>query len=48
MEYDVIRINFWQFTEDSIDPFKEKILIPIVTYTQNYTTPTTEILSVSN
>lgn len=36
MNYDIIKLYFWKFDEDMIDPFEEKILLPLVMYTANF------------
>lgn len=48
MNYDVIKLSFWKYSQNSIDPFESKILIPLITYTNNYTFAETRILKLSD
>ena len=48
LDYDVIKFCFWKSENDLIDPFEEKILIPLITYTENYKFSETMVLGLSN
>ncbi|CAD8179054.1 unnamed protein product [Paramecium octaurelia] len=46
--YGIIKINYWKDHNDKIDPFESKILIPLISYTENYVVVDTEVLKFSN
>ncbi|CAD8146089.1 unnamed protein product [Paramecium octaurelia] len=48
MNYDIIKLYFWRFDQDMIDPFEEKILLPLVMYTTNFSFTELETLEISN
>ncbi|CAD8076202.1 unnamed protein product [Paramecium sonneborni] len=48
MNYDIIKLYFWRFNEEMIDPFEEKILLPLVMYTTNFSFTQLEALQLSN
>ncbi|CAD8145189.1 unnamed protein product [Paramecium pentaurelia] len=48
MNYDIIKLYFWKFDEEMIDPFEEKILLPLVMYTTNFSFTQLETLEMSN
>ncbi|CAK92389.1 unnamed protein product (macronuclear) [Paramecium tetraurelia] len=46
--YGIIKINYWKDNIDAIDPFEKRILIPMISYTENYIVVDTQILKFSN
>ncbi|CAD8102904.1 unnamed protein product [Paramecium sonneborni] len=46
--YDLIKLCFYKYDENMIDPFETKVLLPLITYTENYTYTETKLLSLSN
>ncbi|CAD8116263.1 unnamed protein product [Paramecium primaurelia] len=48
LKYDIVKFHFWKDQRSTIDPFENKILIPMISYTQNYTIVETHVLNLSN
>ncbi|CAK68788.1 unnamed protein product (macronuclear) [Paramecium tetraurelia] len=48
INYDVIKICYYKYEENLIDPFEAKVLLPLVIYTENYTFTETTLLDISN
>lgn len=48
MNYDVIKICFYKYEENLIDPFEAKVLLPLIIYTENYKFTETKVLDLSN
>ncbi|CAD8130123.1 unnamed protein product [Paramecium sonneborni] len=48
INYDLIKLCFYKYDENMIDPFETKVLLPLITYTENYTFTETKLLNLSN
>lgn len=48
LNYDVVKICYYKYEENLIDPFEAKVLLPLIIYTDNYTFTETTLLSLSN
>ncbi|CAD8158697.1 unnamed protein product [Paramecium pentaurelia] len=48
LEYDVIKLYYWKFGENQIDPFESKILLPLVMYTTNFSFTELQLIQMSN
>ncbi|CAD8074283.1 unnamed protein product [Paramecium primaurelia] len=46
--YGILKINYWKDNIDTIDPFENRILIPLISYTENYVVVDTQVLKFSN
>ncbi|CAD8102834.1 unnamed protein product [Paramecium sonneborni] len=46
--YGIIKIHYWKDNIATIDPFENKILIPLISYTENYIIVDTKVLKFSN
>ncbi|CAD8172851.1 unnamed protein product [Paramecium pentaurelia] len=46
--YGIVKINYWKDNIDTIDPFENRILIPLISYTENYIVVDTQVLKFSN
>ncbi|CAK89463.1 unnamed protein product (macronuclear) [Paramecium tetraurelia] len=47
-DYDIIKITYQGYKEGMIDPFKEKVLIPLLIYTENFEYGNATVLRLSN
>ncbi|CAD8158690.1 unnamed protein product [Paramecium pentaurelia] len=48
LNYDVIKLYYWRFGENQIDPFESKILLPLVMYTTNFSFSELQVIQMSN
>ncbi|CAD8064388.1 unnamed protein product [Paramecium sonneborni] len=48
LNYDVIKFYYWRSDEGMIDPFEQKVLLPLLTYAENYTLRDKQVLEISN
>ncbi|CAD8074806.1 unnamed protein product [Paramecium sonneborni] len=48
LNYDAIKLYYWRFGENQIDPFESKILLPLVMYTTNFSFTELQPINVSN
>ncbi|CAD8158692.1 unnamed protein product [Paramecium pentaurelia] len=48
LNYDVIKLYYWRFGENQIDPFESKILLPLVMYTNGFNFTELQVISKSN
>ncbi|CAD8064390.1 unnamed protein product [Paramecium sonneborni] len=48
LNYDVIKFYYWRSDEGMIDPFEQKVLLPLITYTENYSFSDKIVLEISN
>ncbi|CAD8070250.1 unnamed protein product [Paramecium sonneborni] len=48
LNYDVIKLYYWKFGENQIDPFESKILLPLVMYTTNFSFTELSVINMSN
>ncbi|CAD8145084.1 unnamed protein product [Paramecium pentaurelia] len=46
--YDIVKIYFWKFEERFIDPFEEKVLLPVISYMQSDGSTTVRLIKMSN
>ncbi|CAD8119152.1 unnamed protein product [Paramecium sonneborni] len=48
INYDLIKICYYKYEENLIDPFEAKVLLPLIMYTENYTFTETKVLNLTN
>ncbi|CAD8120900.1 unnamed protein product [Paramecium sonneborni] len=48
INYDLIKICYYKYEQNLIDPFEAKVLLALIMYTENYTFTETKVLNLSN
>ncbi|CAD8182559.1 unnamed protein product [Paramecium octaurelia] len=48
LDYDIIKLSYSEYKAGLIDPFEEKVLIPLLIYTENFEYGTPTVLTLSN
>lgn len=48
LNYDVVKICYYKYEENLIDPFEAKVLLPLIIYTEDFKFIETTVLGLSN